>query len=340
MCNRRLHGLVRRIAHRPERFRPTVFALEQRATPAVLTFQQGTDGYTGAQDTQIFSATPDANFGADTEISVDQNDGGGSRQALIRFDNIIGSGAGQIPLGSVINSATLTFDVTSATDSHPNLGLYRMLIDWNQSTVTWNSLGTLPGLQVDGTDANFPADGLLNDSTSGTGKAITARAGVQAWANGATNFGWGIAQDSGNGWDFVASENTTAANRPVLTVDFTAPSGAGQFVFGAASYSVAEGAATATITVTRLAGTTGAVGVNYAATASSASAADFTATSGTLNFASGDVSKTFTVAIANDQLLEGNETINLALTNPTGAATLGNPATCDAEHPRQRPAGQ
>src|SRR5262249_34361370 len=45
---------------------------------------------------------------------------------------------------------------------------------------------------------------------------------------------------------------------------------------------------------------------------------DYTPTSGDLQFNPGDVVKTFTVPILDDTLVEATETINLALSNPTG----------------------
>ena len=56
-------------------------------------------------------------------------------------------------------------------------------------------------------------------------------------------------------------------------------------------------------------------------------AVDYDATPIVVNFASGDSApKTVTFAIVNDTLVEGNETVNLSLGNPTGT-TIGTPNT-------------
>src|SRR5262249_18833271 len=82
------------------------------------------------------------------------------------------------------------------------------------------------------------------------------------------------------------------------------------------------------ITVTRTGGSNVPVSVNYATSNGTATAgADYTAVSGTLTFGIGDTSKTFTVPIINDTLVEGNETVNLTLSSPTSGATLGGQAT-------------
>lgn len=93
--------------------------------------------------------------------------------------------------------------------------------------------------------------------------------------------------------------------------------------FAQAATSVAEEAGTVNLLVNRSAGD-GAVSVNFATTAGSATAgSDFTTTNGTLNWAAGDLAaKTVTVPILNDAAPEPTESFTVALSTPTGA-TLG-----------------
>ena len=103
----------------------------------------------------------------------------------------------------------------------------------------------------------------------------------------------------------------------------------GTLQFSAATYSVAENGGNATITITRTGGSAGAVGVTFATSNGTATQpSDYTAVTQTVSFANGDTaSKTVSIPIVNDAVVEANETVNLALTNPTGGATLGSPST-------------
>jgi hypothetical protein len=75
-----------------------------------------------------------------------------------------------------------------------------------------------------------------------------------------------------------------------------------------------------TFTVSLLSAQTSAVTVNYATESGTAiSGVDFTAVSGSLTFAAGEVSKTVTVAVAADSLGEADETFNLRLSGATGS---------------------
>lgn len=102
----------------------------------------------------------------------------------------------------------------------------------------------------------------------------------------------------------------------------------GAVQFNNATYSVAENAGTAMITVERIGGSDGSITVNYATGDDSAAAGiDYDAASGTLTFGNGETIKTFTVTITNNELLDGTRILDLQLSNPTGDATLGSRKT-------------
>jgi hypothetical protein len=101
------------------------------------------------------------------------------------------------------------------------------------------------------------------------------------------------------------------------------------------SYSVSEGSG-ATITVTRTGNTSNAATVEFAIGNNNYVACnifngvavqncDFIIASGTLTFSANETSKVFTIPAVDDAYVEGNETVNLSLSNPAGA-TLGSPS--------------
>jgi predicted outer membrane repeat protein len=150
----------------------------------------------------------------------------------------------------------------------------------------------------------------------------------------AINNWWGAANGpsgAGPGTGDAVSTNVTFA--PFLTtapaICGGGPPSPGTLQFSLANYSVGEGAGSATIVVTRVGGSAGAVGVTFATSDGTATAgSDYTTAGGTLSWADGDTAtKTFVVTIIDDTVVEGNETVNLTLSNPTGGATLGAQAT-------------
>lgn len=120
----------------------------------------------------------------------------------------------------------------------------------------------------------------------------------------------------------------TAGAQTAATVTINEAGAPGLLQFSTAAYTVSENGGAATITVDRVGGSNGAVSVSYATSNGTATAgADYTTASGTLNWADGDTaSKTFTVPILDDNLAEGDETVNVTLTSPTNGATLGTAA--------------
>ncbi|HYX40197.1 MAG TPA: Calx-beta domain-containing protein, partial [Pyrinomonadaceae bacterium] len=134
--------------------------------------------------------------------------------------------------------------------------------------------------------------------------------------------------------------NQGSTNPLTHTVTQTAVGTTPTVQFSAATYSVAENDASnsATITVTRTGDTAGAVTVDYATVDDPAAVpcdptlttqrgtayarCDYATTIDTVTFAPGETTKTFTIPLINDVHVEGNETFQIALSNPQGA-TLG-----------------
>jgi hypothetical protein len=315
----------RRLAHRS---RPCLEPLEQREVPAVTVFQQGVAGYTGTQDVDVsaFFATRAGNF--ETVRSAGPNDPLGVNQGLIRFDNVFGSGPNQIPIGARINAAALTVQVPLTSTF--NVLLHRMLGNWTEAS-TWNSLTN--GVQTNNIEAVATPESRLEPAVGVGPRSFNVTNSLQTWSYttqpNTANRGWVLVMPGGGVnqyWEFDSSESTTG-QRPILAIDWTAPT-PGTLNFSAATTSVNESAGTATITVSRTDGGVGAVAVNYAATSGTGTAGqDFTAVEGILNFAANEFSRTFTIPITNDTQTERDETINLALSSPTSGAVLGAQAT-------------
>jgi hypothetical protein len=110
--------------------------------------------------------------------------------------------------------------------------------------------------------------------------------------------------------------------------------------FSASDYFVSEAAGSVAITVTRTGNTAATATVDYwtddtsvsgslcsAVTGAASNRCDYTPTAGTLHFAAGEASKTFTVLVTDDGYVEGSETLQLTLNNPGAGSSLGSQAT-------------
>jgi plastocyanin len=112
----------------------------------------------------------------------------------------------------------------------------------------------------------------------------------------------------------------------------------GALGFSSGGYTAAENAGSASITVVRTGGSSGAVSVQYATSDGTAVAGvNYRAATGTLSWGDGDASaKSFSVAVLDDGVVDGSHTVNLALSHPTGGATLGGSTVVltitDADH--------
>ena len=203
-------------------------------------------------------------------------------------------------------------------------------------------MATINVARAGGSQGAVSVDFTTMDGTATSGSDYTATSGTLNWPDGDSNpqsFTVMILDDSTDEpdetVDLVLSNATGGAslgspNPAVLTItDDDAPPMNGSLQFEMAASSVGENAGMATINVTRAGGSQGAVSVDFTTMDGTAtSGSDYTATSGTLNWPDGDSNpQSFTVMITDDADLEGAESLDLALSNPSGGASLGNPAS-------------
>ncbi len=193
----------------------------------ITQFQEGADygygTYAGAADVELWATFPDNAYPEGSTV-----DGLGigmsglipDRSVLLRFDNIIGNGPGQIPSNAIVVSAELQLYVKNSGDGSP---LHRMLIPWD-ATMTYSASGD--GFVPDDGRARVAYDSQfgvvdLSGSTGAGRKAFSVTPDVQAWANGEMNYGWVMPAWQVSGFDFTAfapSEATNLVERPALRV--------------------------------------------------------------------------------------------------------------------------
>jgi hypothetical protein len=180
------------------------------------------------------------------------------------------------------------------------------------------------------TAQNFPASiaaGAVNVS-SGAGCTWTATSNapfisVTSGANGSGNGTVGYS---------LTANDTTSQRSGILTIagqTFTVTQDGATLnavQFSSASYNVQEDCTTVTITVNRIGDTSGPASVDYnTSDVTATERKDYITALGSLRFAAGETSKSFAVLINEDSFVEGNETFNISLSNPSGV-TLGGPA--------------
>ena len=195
----------------------TVTVTVEPPGPVAVSFQDGTAGYSGTVDTWVSGSFADQDNSADPLIQIDNS---AYQQGLIRFDGIVGPGAGQVPTDATILSAELTFVAADPSDASATLSVHRVLRTWVE-TDTWNTLSS--GIGIDDSEASLASDSTLGSGLGLTDTPVTItglESAVQAWVDGSANNGWLLVIDSSNGWDARSSENSTVNWRPKLDVTY------------------------------------------------------------------------------------------------------------------------
>ncbi|HEX8216225.1 MAG TPA: Calx-beta domain-containing protein, partial [Allosphingosinicella sp.] len=271
---------------------------------------------------------------------------GGSSTQTTALDVVLPAGAN--------NSPTLEIRImtTNANGSDEWVGIDDIVVSSLQSPPTYSiadaavfegtGAGTTPIVFTVTRAGDASAPSTVNYAVTFPGGGFSADAGdFSGSTSGTVSFGAGETSKTIT-LDIVADANPEADE--AFTITLSAPS-AGSIADGTATGTIVNddgappfvtiadveqaegngGTTTFTFTVTRTGGA-GAFTVDYATTPGSATAGtDYVATSGTLNFAAGDNSETFTVTVNGDTAGELAETFGVQLSNPTGFAVLADP---------------
>lgn len=277
-----------------------------------------------------------------------QSPGRSLRRAAVKFDL-----AGQIPAGATINSVSLSLTLSKSISSDVSMGLHRLTEDWGEGVSNAN------GPEGKGTDAtpgdttwthrNFPTEpwstnggtfesvasastsvGAINQAYTWTSDEMISD--VSAWLDDPdANFGWIVIGDEatdGTAKRFNSRENSDAATRPTLTIDFTEPQ-------SLPTLSIKEGAAIENGTddvsfeISLSEAPAETVSVDFTTQDGTATAGnDFVAQSGTLQFGPNNpLTQTVTIQVVDNNVTEADEQFSLLLQNPVGAELVTNMAT-------------
>ncbi len=197
---------------------PIVGAFDTDPALQIASFQQGANGYDGSVDTWIEQANPAAVHGTDAQFVVD---GSPLSQGLIRFDDLFGNAAGQVPAGATILSAKLSILTGAASndESTNTMALHQLLVPFDDNS-SWNSLGG--GVSL-GSEALAASEFTLLPNTRTDYAIFDVTDSIAAFASGsATNFGWLINPSGTDGWR-PRSSQAAAGDRPVLQITYVIP---------------------------------------------------------------------------------------------------------------------
>ncbi len=260
--------------------------------------------------------------------------------------------AAALPAGALVVDkeyvATASAKLRVLSGAVADLGAFELAVPVNGGALQFAaaafSAGEGDGVATITVTRSGGSDGAVSvhyTATAGTATSpadFAATSGTLNWADGesgAKTFPVALVSDGlyeGNETVALALDQATgnaklgATSAATLTiVDDDPPPPVGSVQFSAPAVSVAENAGTVQLAVTRTGGSAGAISVSYATVVGSATVgSDFVAKSGTVSWADGDVAaKTIAIAIVNDTANEPSETFSVALSSPTGGASLG-----------------
>lgn len=330
------------------RFTATTYGVVESNGPAVISVERvnGTTGAISVDCVPSAGTATAADFTAATQ-TLNWGTGVGGVQscgvaitpdALDEDDETVMLGLANVQGGATIDSPSAATLTITDDDAPPVVSIANLsLPEGNGPGATpFNfvlSLSAPSGRAVSVTATTADGSATAPADYASTSAVVTFPAGSTSQMFGVAVVG-DPTDEGDDSFEVVLSapSNATLAADPSATGTIQnddSPASAGTLQFSAPTYSVGEAGVQATITVTRTGGSNGAVQVDYAISDGSATAgSDYTAASGTLSWGNGiTTAQTFIVPISNDATDEVDETVNLALSAPTGGAVLGATST-------------
>lgn len=291
-------------------------------------FRDGVDGYLGTVDTQLNSAAPDDDLSAVETLFIDSP----TTQVLIRFDDIIGFGAGQIPPNAEILSARLRTASSTSNAQGDGARFYPMLIDWSD-TDTFNTLDG--GVSTDGIEAasdftSFAGDASRDPNVQGGFHDWDVAADLQAWADGdRSNFGWLFEPwvSGTDGWGIQSSDATIEAERPRLEVFFTTSTNEVTVVGTTDGEEAGPVDAVFTVSLEETSPTETVLTYNVEGTA--IAGVDYVTPSGTVTIPANTLSANISITIIDDSDIDLSETLTITLDSIVSAESdvvIGEPS--------------
>jgi photosystem II stability/assembly factor-like uncharacterized protein len=242
---------------------------------------------------------------------------------FIRGNSIFSNGELGIDLGFTKGvTANDPSDIDVGPNNLQNFPVLTSVSSGASSTTIQGSLNSRPNTSY---QIDFYTNSAVDPSGNGEGALFfnTTAVNTDGSGNATINITFPAALPAGRVITATATDPTGNTSE-FSAADATGTTGSVQFTVK--SFFLIEDLSQMTVTVQRVGGSTGSVSVDYATADGTAIAGqDYTATSGTLNFASGEISKTFQVPILNDATTETDETFTVLLRNPSTLEALGMP---------------
>jgi hypothetical protein len=251
---------------------------------------------------------------------------GTSTRNTVRGNSISSNGGIGIDLSNSSSLDGVTQNDPGDGDTGPNLlQNYPILTNVTSFSGKTTISGTINSTPNQTILVDFYSNFACASSGYGEGQTYLFSSGVQTGADGNGSFTVAFPARLDQ-TDFVTATATDPSGNTSEFSSCASVKGVGVFVFSNTAFSTAEGGGSATITVRCLNSAGGAASVNYTTANGTAVAGnDYAATTGTLAFADGETSKTFTVPIINDAIYEAGESFTVALYGATDGAIVGSP---------------